>query len=57
VEVLDLLLAEGVDREVDVDEEGHAHNYHKVDIQNNLKTKVHIRKDKKCKTELAMRES
>jgi hypothetical protein len=37
VEVIYLLLAEGVDGEVDVDEEGHAHNYHQVQVENNLK--------------------
>ena len=37
VEEIYLLLAEGVDGEVDVDEEGHAHNYHKVQVENNLK--------------------
>jgi hypothetical protein len=42
VEVIYLLLAEGVDGEVDVDEEGHAHNYHKVQVENNLKSVVYL---------------
>ncbi len=36
VEVSDLLLGEGVDREVDVEENGHRHDDDQVDVEDNL---------------------
>ena len=36
VEHLYLVLCEGVDGEVGVDEHGHPHNHHQVHVQNNL---------------------
>ena len=39
VEHLYLVLCEGVDGEVGVDEHGHPHNHHQVHVQNNLEKK------------------
>jgi hypothetical protein len=36
MELLNLVVSEGVDGEVDVDEDGHSHNDHQVHVQNDL---------------------